>query len=230
MRINIFFHDALTQMSDSCCVQWMKEVGVYSRWIKPELGCNDVIVAMKNGEMKTNTRYKGRPVGNSPELCPLDNSCFRDFRTNLSLNVAATWKLPRSDLRKFSISTPKEISRAIVRLWDPNTGTSPTSHRILQDVKRIPHSCYRIAEYGGKIVPGLADRNGHRRENLRVRRAPRFNRDDVTLGQLGIHESIRGLVENEYRKEKEKFGIEVEESMVLTEASLVITAPSDDAM
>ena len=85
-----FYHDALTQMTDGRCVEWMKAKGIYDRWIKPELGLNDEIWAEKKGKLARNTRYSGRPVGNSPELNPLDNSCFRDFRLNLSLNVAAT--------------------------------------------------------------------------------------------------------------------------------------------
>ena len=224
-----FYHDALTQMTDSRCVAWMKEVGVYSRWIKPELGCNDEIVAMnRDGVMSVNRRYAGRPVGNSPEMHPLDNSCFRDFRVNLALNVAVTWKLPRNDPRKFSLGTPSEISRAILRLWDRDTGTAPVSTRILQDIKRIPDSCYKIAEMGGKIVPGLANRNGHRKVKSGRSLAKKF-RDDATLEQMGIHRSIQSFVESQFKEEKERFVNLVEEEALFMEASLITTAPSDDS-
>ena len=74
----------------------MKEVGVYKRWIKPELGCNDLIQVMnEDGVLKQSTRYAGRMVGNSPELNPLDNSGFRDARCAIALNVAMTWKLEK---------------------------------------------------------------------------------------------------------------------------------------
>ena len=55
-----------------------------------------------------------------------------------------------------------------------------------------------------------------------------MNCDDVTLEQLGIHHSIRGLVEEHYHEQKEKFEIEVEERIILTDASMIVTAPSDD--
>lgn len=221
----VFYHDALTQMTDIKCTNWMKEEGLYHRWIKPELGCNNEVEEEKNGQMVKRRCYKGRPTGNSPELNPLDNSCFRDFRTNLSLNVAATWHLERDDKRKFSLSTPREIDRAVVRLWNRETGTSPSSVRILQDIKRIPDACYKIVEYEGKIVPGLADRNGHRREKnpAGIKRDAVLYKDDKTLDQVGIHHSIRDLVEERHKEEKVKFEKELGERTLLTEASIQTT-------
>ena len=224
-----FYHDALTQMTDSKCVEWMKEVGIYDRWVKPELGCNDEILAMKNGELKKNTRYKGRPVGNSPELNPLDNSVFRDFRLNLSLNVAATWHLEKSNPDKFSLATPKDITKAVRRLWDPVTGTSPVPARILQDIKRIPESCFKIVEWGGKIVPGLANRNGHRREKSNGEKTKKLHRDDVTLKQLGLHNSILEEVKVKYENEKDNFTTSMEERALLTDATIITTAPSNES-
>ena len=221
-----FYHDALTQMTDLKCVKWMKEEGIYERWIKPELGCNDEVWAMKDGELKKNTRYKGRPVGNCPELMPLDNSLFRDFRLNLSLNVAATWHLDKKDLKKFSLATPNEITRAMERLWDPENGTSPSGNRIIQDVKRVENSCFKIVENCGKIVPGLADRNGHRASNGRsdevlVGNVPKQEYvSAVTLEKMGLHHSIRDLVKVEYEKEKVNFFSNLEQDSNLTEASI----------
>jgi hypothetical protein len=37
-------HNALNQMCDKRCTAWMIEEGYYDRWIKPELGCNDVVI------------------------------------------------------------------------------------------------------------------------------------------------------------------------------------------
>ena len=139
----LFYHDALTQMSDSRCVEWMKQEGIYAKWIKPELGCNNEIFANnKHGVLTRNTRYSGRPVGNSPELNPLDNSLLCYFRLNLLLNVATTWQLDKDDERKFSLGKPQDICNAVERLWDPIKGTSPTPSKILQDAKRIPESCF----------------------------------------------------------------------------------------
>lgn len=219
-----FYHDALTQMTDSKCVHWMKAEGIYDHWIRPELGCNDEIYARNSeGTMAKNTRYKGRPVGNSPELNPLDNSCFRDTRTNLALNVAATWHLDKSDARKFSLSTPNEITRALERTWDPENGCAPSSDRILQDIKRIPKACLKIAANGGKIVPGLADRNGHRRAAGGNGNNRRFSFvQSRTLETIGIHHSIRELVTEQYENEKDRFFGDLERQSVLTDASIEI--------
>ncbi|ETV79113.1 hypothetical protein H257_07849 [Aphanomyces astaci] len=51
----VFMHDALSQMTCTSTIAWMKEMGYYRRWVLPELGLN------------WKTRYAGRPVGNSPE-------------------------------------------------------------------------------------------------------------------------------------------------------------------
>ena len=83
-----WYHDALSQLTDPKCVKWMKEQGYYDRWIKPELGCNaSVLAENKKGLFTSNTRYACRPVGNTPEGNPLDNSCFHDTRVSLGLNV-----------------------------------------------------------------------------------------------------------------------------------------------
>ena len=39
-------HDALNQMCDSVCRDWMKEHGYWDRWVTPELGLNDQVVAV----------------------------------------------------------------------------------------------------------------------------------------------------------------------------------------
>jgi hypothetical protein len=50
----------------------MKANGYFDCWIKPELGCNNVVQVEK--PEKTSTRYRDRPIGNQPELMPLDAS------------------------------------------------------------------------------------------------------------------------------------------------------------
>jgi hypothetical protein len=131
--------------------------------LKPKMGISDEVFYEKEGELVPSGRYAGRPVGNSPELMPLDNSLFRDLRTSLNLHIGFTAHLPDTDERKYSKSTPKRIDQAIVRLWDPETGISPKPCRIVQDIGRFPSACVQIVECGGGIVPGLAERNGHRR-------------------------------------------------------------------
>ena len=60
-------HDALVLMTAKETIQWMKEKNYFHRWLLPMNGLQD------------GTPYDGRPVGNSPEFMPLDNSLNRDI-------------------------------------------------------------------------------------------------------------------------------------------------------
>ena len=54
----LFYHDALSQMTDRDCVEWMREEGILSHWTRPVLGLNDCIEIEINGTVKKNRRYK----------------------------------------------------------------------------------------------------------------------------------------------------------------------------
>ena len=95
---------------------------------------------------------------------PLDNSLFRDFRTCFDMHVTLTSILPCTDPRRFSKGTPKSISSSISRIWDPVTGVSPPPNRIIQDITRMTENIMLVIEAGVAIVPGVCDRNGHRRK------------------------------------------------------------------
>ena len=60
-------HDALVFMTAKEAIGWMKEKNYFHRWLLPMNGLQD------------GTPYYGRPVGNSPEFMPLDNSLNRDI-------------------------------------------------------------------------------------------------------------------------------------------------------
>ena len=60
-----FFHDALVLITAKETIKWMKEKGYLNCWLFP-----------LNGLQDGNPR-SGRPVGNSPEFMPLDNSLNR---------------------------------------------------------------------------------------------------------------------------------------------------------
>ena len=108
------FHDALVLMTEKETIKWMKWNNCFHLWLLPMNGLQD------------GTPYDGRPVGNSPEFMPLDNSLNRDilhilrFHCVLShfyLDGEGTDKEERN--MRFSLSTPKEI---------------PSLERIIQDV------------------------------------------------------------------------------------------------
>ena len=54
-------------MTANNTIKWMKEKKYFHRWLLPMNGLQD------------GTPYDGRPVGNSSEFMPLDNSLNRDI-------------------------------------------------------------------------------------------------------------------------------------------------------
>ena len=107
---------------------------------------------------KNTKRYAGRPVGNSPELMPLDYSLFQDLHMFVKIHVAATFHLPSNHADKFSYSTPKTIESAYRQCWT----IVPSSERIIQDVDKMIFAMGKIKDAKGDIVKGLANRSGHR--------------------------------------------------------------------
>ena len=66
-------HDALVLMTAKETIEWMKEKNYFHRWLLPMNGLQD------------GTPYDERPVVNSPEFMPLDNSLnCRTSRQNSS--------------------------------------------------------------------------------------------------------------------------------------------------
>jgi hypothetical protein len=161
------YHDALSLMTDNSCREWMKTQTIrgktyYERWVLPENGLNDT------AELKL---YKGRPVGNSPEMMPWDCSLNKDILDSMNRHVLITKDLPEEDERKFSLSTPARIDSCIRRLVFPSSAilTSgidigvPSAKRIAQDVlKCFGQNILDIIAAQGATVQGLGDRKGVR--------------------------------------------------------------------
>ncbi len=160
----LVYHDALSLMTSRECARWMKTAGsghplgtYYDRWILP----------IKN--LNAGSYWANQPVGNIPELMPLDCCLFGDLVKSLNRHVALTFHLPEDDPRKFSRSTTRRQRRAFERLWDPelqsedvNAGV-PGSDRIVQDINKFTVHLWKIREAKGNAVHGLGNsRNGHR--------------------------------------------------------------------
>ena len=149
-------------MTDARCREWMKnqkvkedsDVSYYNNWILPLHNLNDMF-----------PRFKGRPIGNSPEMMLLDNCLNKDLHESGSRHVlmSRACNPQKSDHRSFSIATPKEVSRTYLRVWnDSMGGVSPSSKRIVQDIKKSISSMHQILKAKGVFVPGLAQRPGDR--------------------------------------------------------------------
>ena len=154
-----WYHDALTQLTNARTVQWMKETKIpgdvnpnktiYERWVVPQNALND----------EFGSRWWQRPIGDSAELMPLDNSLNQDVhesvRRHCIISLAAKWD-DKTDPRLFSMATPKLITSAYKRVFDPVNGVSPRPDRIIQDIKKVVHACKEIHKVNGVFVPGLA--------------------------------------------------------------------------
>ena len=94
---------------------------------------------------------------------PLDNSLNNDIQSALSLHCAITAHLDDDDPRKFSFATPSTIVSGIRRIYNDKIGSNvPSSKRIVQDCKKALRAFGMVYEHRGGMVPGLANRNGHR--------------------------------------------------------------------
>ena len=111
-------HGALVLMTAKETIKWTKEKNCFHRWFLP------------TNRMQDGTPYAGRPVGNSPEFMPLDNSLNRDISHSLRFNcVLSRFGIVGEGTDKeernmcFSFSTPKEITRVLKRIWESKMGT-----------------------------------------------------------------------------------------------------------
>jgi len=157
----MFYHDALSLMTAKSCVDWMKKqyidesntISYYDKWILPVLGLNDAY-----------TRFAGRPIGNSPEMMPLDNCLNKDLHELVARHVlmSRASAINKDDPRIFSLSSAKKVSHAYRRVWCPTTGCGPPSYRIVQDIMKVVDAMKKIFDQKGAFVPDLAQRPGER--------------------------------------------------------------------
>ena len=119
--------------------------------------------------MNSGTAYADYPVGNLPELMPLDCSLFSNLHLAVDDHVRATTNLDKEDEKKFSLHTIKHGVRAYLRILepseDPNVGV-PTSKRICEDVRGWLHNLQVVYNVGGVMVQELVEWNGKRKQAL----------------------------------------------------------------
>ena len=101
-------HDVLKQMCDPTCQAWIKEKGYRKHWIVPVLECNKEVSMFCPEKYKTITskHYTDRPIGNQPELMPLDASLNWDIYCSLNMHVLLTAELPNDHPNKFRRDIP----------------------------------------------------------------------------------------------------------------------------
>ena len=213
-----FYHDALSLMTASTTLNWMDSetfngVSIRKKWLVPQKGLNK------------GTPYEGRPVGNSPEFMPLDNSLNADIKRAHDLHCIITSKLHIKDPRKFSMRTPKLISRGILRLVESGDGEEgvPCSERVMYDCDKALNSMWEVYKKGGAIVAELANRNGHRyrKEGTGLHGGPRVK------GEMDYAKWMQPMV-REVKLEQQR-GVTPPTNFDLTENSDCDSVCSDDS-
>ena len=104
---------------------------------------------IRNTGAKKGTRYEGKIVGDSPEMCrALDSHGFADLKLALFKYASFTSLYPTGDPRRFNTGTPEELLSSIRRTWR----VSPTSKRVIEDVELLPAVLDKIIAARGCVV------------------------------------------------------------------------------
>ena len=127
-----WYHDALSLMTAAETIEWMKQTGHYNMWILPLNGLQE--------DAEDTKRYKGRPVGNTPEVMSWDELLNKDVHECVKQHCRQTREYDSDDEDerelKFSLATPKKGSHAYLHLLDLGTGPigiTPPEYQIIHD-------------------------------------------------------------------------------------------------
>ena len=142
------YHDALSAWWEPEAQKHMKELGFADRQIRsldPEMP----------------KRYRGKLVGDSPELCRgLDSHGFADLDRSMTLNASLAKLMPEDHPahKTFNMGTPGAVWSCMVKTWM----CSPTSSRIIEDIEHLPEVLDKIIAAEGCVVQDEFLRTGRR--------------------------------------------------------------------
>ena len=148
----VFYHNARLLMTAKKTKQWMRDKGLYQRWLLPTEN-------LYQNPPDLFKRYKDNPIGNSPEFMPWDSHLNQDLHAAHDHHVTLTNHLDDQDPRKFDGSTPKRIASSYNRLL----AICPTSDRVLQDCSRVIDSFQAVFDAKGVILEEVGERRRGRR-------------------------------------------------------------------
>ena len=147
----MIYHDALSTFVEKECQDYIRSIGWYHRFIR----CMN--------DTNADTRYEGKLVGNSPELCQaLDAYGFSDLTNSIVFHTAVTSVYERDDPRRFKMSTRAEVEKTMKKCWE----VEPTAERIKQDILSLPRVLEIIIEHRGCVVPDEFTRHGKRYQQV----------------------------------------------------------------
>ena len=144
----------------------------------------------------------------NPEFMPLDNSLNADITRSHDFHCRATAKLQLTDPRRFSMATPKTISRGIHRLFqcDKDQEGVPNSSRIIHDCDQVWDAMGTVLAHDGAVVEDLCNRNGIRYRRMGpekrggVRTKNEYSWDEwiEPMAQAAILEIQSGIVRDQF--------------------------------
>lgn len=101
------------------------------------------------GNTNRSNRYRGKVVGDSPELCRgLDSHGFADLKMSVQYHASLSPVYPVTDPRRFNTGTPKEMWETLLRCWQ----MEPTSERVMEDILGLPRVLEKIIRHCGCVV------------------------------------------------------------------------------
>ena len=104
---------------------------------------------IRNTTANIGTRYEGKIVGDSPEMCrALDSHGFADLKAALAKYSSYASLYSADDPRRFNCGTPSELLRSIERTWV----VAPSSKRIIEDIEVLPQVLDKIIAARGCVV------------------------------------------------------------------------------
>ena len=145
----MIYHDALGQWWEKEAQEFIATLGFRDRQWRAL------------GTTNAGTRYEGRLVGDSPELCRgLDSHGFADLKNAMNLNSALSCAMyAQGDPRRFEMGTPAQVMNTMKRCWT----IAPSSERIIEDIEAFPRVVHKIIEARGIVVLDEYLRDGKRR-------------------------------------------------------------------
>jgi len=130
------FHDRLSAWWEAEAQAYLASRGFSNRQIR-------------NTTANIGTRYEGKIVVDSPEICrALDSHGFADLKAGLLTYASFTSLYTADDPRRFHLDTPPQLLASIERTWR----VTPTSKRIVEDVELLPEVLDKIIKSRGCVV------------------------------------------------------------------------------
>ena len=98
-----FYHDTLSLLTSRSCKDFMIKSGIIKHWILSENNLNQHI------------KHTNRPIGNSPEIMPLDSNLKKDLHEGVNWLCPITNRHDNSKFVNFSKTTLKRMVSAYTR-------------------------------------------------------------------------------------------------------------------